>query len=101
MEKAIILLLEDEVQICERFKRILEREGYEVVWFNILREAAFKIQEGYYYDILLSDLSFSGDKPDWDIIDIFKISRKMMPNAPIVVFSAYSYRAYKKPLLFM
>lgn len=101
MEKAIILLVEDDDLTCATTKIVLEQNGYVVISFCTTEEAVLRIRDGLYYDVLLSDLSFGDDnEQDVDvfrpsIVDVFRASREMMPEAPMVVLSGYGYVEYR------
>lgn len=85
MPKKSILIIDDDVDICQLLKRFLERKGYEA-------KTAFKGNEGIislqniHFDLVLMDFRL----PDYDGIDLIQELKSIKPNVPIIVITGYS-----------
>ena len=101
--KVKILIAEDEVIIAQWLKLELEDIGYEVFDYVTTGEEAFKITKEKKPDIVLLDISLSGDIDGIDAASRIKENF----NVPIVFMTGYTEsdifeRAQKvKPLAFL
>jgi DNA-binding NtrC family response regulator len=79
-----ILVVDDQVSICQHIQAILENEGYHVSIADggeqALTTLSFKS-----FDILLADMKM----PGMDGLELFKRARKMVPNISGIIMTAY------------
>ena len=85
MPNARILVVDDEMIVCESCKRILEEDGYEVVTALSGIEAFEKMQENP-FDIVLTDLKM----PGIDGMEVLRTLRKEYPDIIIIMITGYS-----------
>jgi two-component system response regulator HydG len=85
MAEKTILIIDDDVDICQLLKRFLERKGFKA-------NTAFKGNEGIIsvqnieYDLILMDFRL----PDYDGIDLIQELKSIKPDIPIIVITGYS-----------
>ena len=79
-----ILVVDDQVSICQHIQAILENEGYEVEVAHGGEEALGTL-ETQQFDILLADLKMAR----MDGLELFKRARKMAPNISGIIMTAY------------
>src|SRR4030066_611529 len=88
-EKAVpnvrILVIDDEMIVCESCKRILEEEGYEVETALSGKEAFDKMKTAP-FDIVLTDLKM----PGIDGMEVLKTFRKKYPDSIIIMITGFS-----------
>ncbi|MDP3921724.1 MAG: response regulator [Candidatus Omnitrophota bacterium] len=85
--KKKILIIDDEVDICQVFKDLLEFEdvrGYEVEYVTTAEEGIEKLENGQ-YSVLFVDIKLGGTISG---IDIIKRARGLIHRPIIVVISA-------------
>uniref|UniRef100_UPI0040699301 De novo protein M1X0B n=1 Tax=synthetic construct TaxID=32630 RepID=UPI0040699301 len=83
---AKILIVEDEPVVREAIKRILEREGYEVVGEAENGEEALKKLKEEKPDLILTDINM----PGMDGIEVLKkIREEGLKNTPVIMLTAY------------
>jgi len=80
-----ILVVDDEMIVCESCKRILEEEGYEVDTALSGKEALEKMKENP-YDIVITDLKM----PEIDGMEVLRTFRKEYPDAIIIMITGFS-----------
>lgn len=80
-----ILLIDDEVEVCNVTKRQLEVYGYSVDMFINSEEAlsSFKLKN---YDLVITDLTM----PQMSGINFAEEIKKQQSNTPIIIFTGYS-----------
>jgi DNA-binding NtrC family response regulator len=79
-----ILVVDDEANMLGLFKKILEKEGYEVVTAGSGEEAIQRLEkEGF--DLLISDLKM----PGLSGIELVRQAKKLSPTLPCIVLTAY------------
>lgn len=85
MAKKSILIIDDDVDICQLLKRFLERKGYDA-------KTAFKGNEGIislkniHFDLVLMDFRL----PDFEGIDLIQEIKAIKPAVPVIVITGYS-----------
>jgi two-component system response regulator HydG len=85
MTKKSVLIIDDDVDICQLLKRFLERKGFDA-------KTAFKGNEGIIsvqnidFDLILMDFRL----PDYDGIDLIQELKAIKPKIPIIVITGYS-----------
>jgi DNA-binding NtrC family response regulator len=80
-----ILVIDDEMIVCESCKRILEEDGYEVETALSGREAIDKMKENP-FDIVLTDLKM----PEIDGMEILRTFRKEYPDTIVIMITGFS-----------
>lgn len=79
----VILVVDDELHMCNILRRILEREGYKVIT-ALNGETAIRITEEKKPDVILLDIMM----PGIDGIEVFRRIRKMSTTTRIIYFTA-------------
>lgn len=85
MKKSKILVIDDDVDICQLLKRFLDRKGYE-------SHSALRGNEGLIFiknndvDLVLMDFRL----PDYDGIDLIKEIKAINKVIPVIVITGYS-----------
>jgi DNA-binding NtrC family response regulator len=80
-----ILVVDDEMIVCESCKRILEEEGYEVETALSGKEA-FEKMKGDPFDVVITDLKM----PGIDGMEVLRTFRKEYPEAIIIMITGFS-----------
>jgi DNA-binding NtrC family response regulator len=84
MPKGSILVIDDEAEIREGLELLLKTEGYAVTMADTGQSGLSRLGEQP-YDLLLLDVSL----PDRNGIELLKDIRRLNPNLPIVLITAY------------
>ena len=82
--KSKILVVDDELVICNSCFEILNEEGYEVETLQSSRVALEKIQEDF-FDLIIVDLKM----PDMDDFEFLLFMNQNYPHIPVVVTTAF------------
>ena len=85
MSSPRILVVDDEMIVCESCKRILEEDGYEVETALSGREAFDKMKESP-FDIIITDLTM----PEIDGMEVLRTFRKEYPDAIVIMITGFS-----------
>jgi len=80
-----ILVVDDEMIVCESCKRILEEEGYEVD-IALSGKEAFEKMKGNPFDIVITDLKM----PGIDGMEVLGTFRKEYPDSIIIMITGFS-----------
>ena len=80
-----ILVVDDEMIVCESCKRILEEEGYEVD-IALSGKEAFEKMKANPFDIVITDLKM----PGIDGMEVLKTLRKEYPDSIIIMITGFS-----------
>ena len=80
-----ILVVDDEMIVCESCQRILEEEGYEVE-IALSGKEAFEKMKSNPFDIVITDLKM----PGIDGMEVLKTLRKEYPDAIVIMITGYS-----------
>ncbi len=80
-----ILVVDDEMIVCESVKRILEEEGYEVETALSGKEA-FEKMKANPFDLVITDLKM----PGIDGMEVLKTFRKEYPDSIIIMITGFS-----------
>jgi DNA-binding NtrC family response regulator len=80
-----ILVVDDEMIVCESCKRILEEEGYEVETALSGKEAFDKMKTNP-FEIVITDLKM----PGIDGMEVLKTFRKEYPDSIIIMITGFS-----------
>lgn len=85
MSNVRILVVDDEMIVCESCKRILEEEGYEMETALSGKEA-FEKMKANPFDIVITDLKM----PEIDGMEVLKRFRKEYPDATVIMVTGFS-----------
>jgi DNA-binding NtrC family response regulator len=80
-----ILVVDDEMIVCESCKRILEEDGYEVETALSGKEAFEKMRQ-HPFDIVITDLKM----PGIDGMEVLKTFRKEYPDTIVIMITGFS-----------
>src|SRR3990172_11652497 len=80
-----ILVVDDEIIVCESCQRILEEEGYEVEIALSGKEAFEKMKE-HPHDLVITDLKM----PGIDGMEVLKVVRKEYPDTIVIMITGFS-----------
>ena len=79
-----ILVVDDEVNMLQLFRKVMPKEGYQVTTVETAEEA-LKVIGTTLFDLVISDLALPGING----IDLFKAIQKDYPNLPFILITAY------------
>jgi len=82
---ARILVVDDEMIVCESLKRILEEEGYEAE-DALSGKEAFEKMKANPFDIVITDLKM----PGIDGMEVLRTFRKEYPDSIIIMITGFS-----------
>lgn len=85
MPQPTILVIDDEMIVCESCQRILEEEGYEVETAMSAKEA-FEKMKAHPFDIVITDLKM----PEIDGMEVLKTFRNEYPDTIVIMITGYS-----------
>ncbi|HUL30962.1 MAG TPA: sigma-54 dependent transcriptional regulator [Thermodesulfobacteriota bacterium] len=85
MSVARILVVDDEMIVCESLKRILEEEGYEAE-DALSGKEAFEKMKANPFDIVITDLKM----PGIDGMEVLRTFRKEYPDSIIIMITGFS-----------
>jgi len=80
-----ILVVDDEMIVCESCKRILEEEGYEVGFALNGKEAFEKMKEDP-FNIVITDLKM----PEIDGMEVLRTLQKEYPDTVVIMITGFS-----------
>ena len=80
-----ILVIDDEMIVCESCKRILEEDGYEVETALSGKEAFAKMRENP-FDIVITDLKM----PEIDGMEVLRTFQKDYPDTIVIMITGFS-----------
>ncbi len=80
-----ILVVDDEMIVCESCRRILEEDGYEVE-IALSGMEAFDKMKANSFDILITDLKM----PGMDGMEVLKTSRREYPETIVIMITGFS-----------
>jgi two-component system response regulator HydG len=80
-----ILVVDDEIGIRQSLKKILEKEGFDVVTASN-GEEAFKLIRGSDIDLLISDIRMAG----MDGLELLKVCKSISPYTEVIMITGYA-----------
>jgi two-component system, NtrC family, response regulator HydG len=80
-----ILVVDDEIGIRQSLKKILEKEGFEVMTASN-GEEAFKVIRGGDIDLLISDIRMAG----MDGLELLKVCKSVSPYTEVIMITGYA-----------
>jgi CheY-like chemotaxis protein/glycine cleavage system H lipoate-binding protein len=84
-ERKTILVIDDEIRICQSFERALVKEGYQVLTYTRSTEALERLKTGG-VDLIVSDLMM----PDKTGLDVLKEIRDQAIETHLVMITGYA-----------
>lgn len=84
-KKPNILVTDDDANLCDNLKDILEEDGYQIVIAANISEAKEKLI-GKFYNLALIDLRL----PDGTGLELLKLIKKMNKETMVVVFTGFA-----------
>ena len=84
-EKAKILVVDDEVNICRNVEKILGKDDYDVSWASSADEALEKMAKES-YSLLISDIIM----PGMNGLEFLKLVKNQWPLTKVIMFTAYA-----------
>ena len=84
-EKARILVVDDEVKICQNVEKILAKDDYEVSYASSADEALEKMAKES-YSLLISDIIM----PGMNGLEFLKLVKNQWPLTKVIMFTAYA-----------
>jgi signal transduction histidine kinase len=83
---ARIIVIDDEVRMCESLEKLLGQEGYEVRAFVDPVRARVALLEQEPFDCVLTDIRMPGT----DGLEILRAARSRDPLAPVILMTGYA-----------
>lgn len=80
-----VLIVDDDIDVCETFRDILELEGYTVT-MALNGEEALRATEECGFDVVLMDIKM----PGMDGVETFAHLHERCPEIPVIMLSAYA-----------
>lgn len=80
-----ILVVDDDLGICECVHCILQRKGYECVVTNTGADGLAQLQ-GYDFDLVITDLKL----PDISGLDVISAIKSLDPEMPVMLMTSFS-----------
>ncbi len=80
-----VLVVDDEVGIRESVKRILEKQGFDVVTASN-GEDAFKLIREEAIDLVITDIRMAG----MDGVDLLKVCKSVSPTTEVIMITGYA-----------
>ena len=84
-EKASILIVDDDENICRSLRLIFEKKGYETETAGMGREALEKAQ-GRFFSLALLDIRL----PDMEGVELLSPLKEMRPEMTVIMITAYA-----------
>ena len=79
-----LLLIDDDVELCELLGTWLNHEGYHVFFAHNTERARQMLRDSASYDLVILDVML----PDGNGLELLKELRESLPNLPILMLSA-------------
>jgi len=80
-----ILIIDDEVDVCNFFKRLLLKKGYHVVTATSEKEALNALED-WDFNVAMVDLKL----PDTDGLTLLQLIKRGQPNCEVVIMTGFS-----------
>jgi DNA-binding NtrC family response regulator len=84
--KAMILVVDDEPQVADTLRDLLEYEGFKVETAENGRQALDRLTIGHQFDLVITDMKM----PEMDGLELLKRVQKLRKNLPVIVLTAYA-----------
>lgn len=85
LDKATILIIDDDKGMCKTLSRIFELDGYSILTANNASEGVSYIKEGA-FNIALLDIRL----PDTNGVELLEILKKKDPDISVIMMTAYA-----------
>ncbi|MHA1637443.1 MAG: response regulator [Candidatus Thorarchaeota archaeon] len=86
MTETNIMVVDDNVGLTKTMSLILKKQGFTVVTAHNGLDALNQIEEGMKIDIVFMDIKM----PELNGVETFKRLKKMVPNATVIMMTAYA-----------
>ena len=83
---ARIVVIDDEVRMCESLEKLLGQQGYRVRAFVDPVRACQSLQEQADFDCVLTDIKMPGT----DGLEVLRVAREADPLAPVILMTGYA-----------
>lgn len=80
-----LLVVEDDLELRTLLRKVLTREGFEVVTASDGQEALSALQRAPSFDLLISDIRM----PEKDGEQLLEEARKLQPSLKVVLITSY------------
>lgn len=84
--KAMILVVDDEPQVADTLRDLLEYEGFKVETAENGRQALDRLTSGHRFDLVITDMKM----PEMDGLELLKRIQKLRKNLPVIVLTGYA-----------
>jgi CheY-like chemotaxis protein len=84
--KATILVVDDEPQVAETLREILEFEGFQVEIAENGRRALERLTSDRHFDLIITDMKM----PEMDGLELLRRVKELRKNLPVIVLTAYA-----------
>ena len=84
--KAMILVVDDEPQVADTLRDLLEYEGFKVETAENGRQALDRLTSGHRFDLVITDMKM----PEMDGLELLKRVQKLRKNLPVIVLTGYA-----------
>jgi CheY-like chemotaxis protein len=81
-----IMVINDNQEILDLFREVLEEEGYEVILYSFAPNELTEI-ERHHPNLLMLDFIFGGEKLGWQLLQKLKM-RRTTSKIPVIVCTA-------------
>ena len=81
-DRPCLLVVEDEKDLCDLLRRILERAGFVTVGAGNGREAILQLRAKH-IDLVITDIAM----PEMDGVELMRVMQRDRPNLPIIALS--------------
>lgn len=85
MSEQRILIIDDEADVCNFFKRLLSKKGYQVTTATNQQEAKTALGD-WHYQVAMVDLKL----PDTDGLTLLRQIKKAQPSCEVIIMTGFS-----------
>src|SRR5690242_12221379 len=85
--KLIMLIVDDEPNVCYTLKLIFEQEGFAVTTAPSASEAVRLLQAAQRFDLIITDLHMEREDAGFDLV---RVAKKLEPAPIVVVVTGYA-----------
>lgn len=80
-----VMVVDDEVRMCESLKKLLSAKGYQVETFVDGAKALSALESNHHFDCVITDIKM----PGMDGIEVLRGVQKHDPEAPVILMTGY------------
>lgn len=85
MSENRILIIDDEVDVCNFFKRLLHKKGYQVVIATNEKDALTALED-WDFNVAMVDLKL----PDTDGLTLLQLIKRAQPSCEVIIMTGFS-----------